>query len=127
MSLKTLLTLAVAAVFLGVAGLSNTAVAGYNRGGHLMNGNECDADELTCQDDNVLYDNGDGNGGEDVDGNTLPSEDDSADVDPLEPDEDAAADAEEAAAEAEAEAAEAAAEAAEAEAEAAADAAEASD
>lgn len=89
-----------AVVFLGVAGLSSSVDAGVNRGGHEMNGNECDFDAATCQDDNVLYDNGDGNGGEDVNGYTEPDEE--GDVDPMEPDddEDAAKDAAEAEAEA---------------------------
>ena len=91
MSYKSILTLTVAVVFLGVAGLSNSAVAW---------------DPL-----NSPYNNGKGNGGEDVNGDYVASE--VGDWDPAELDVDAAADAAEAAADAAEDAADAAEDAAE--------------
>ena len=57
MTLKSLLT---------VAGLSSSAVAEFSRGGHDMTG--AGAEEGETPMDDVLYDNGGGNGGEDVNG-----------------------------------------------------------
>ncbi len=93
MTYKSILSLAIAAAFLGTVGLSSPASAGavkgegygYNRGGHYIGDKEADEDGYLAV-DNVLYDHGDGNGGEDLDGYEVPDE--VADYDPEEADTD---------------------------------------
>ncbi len=85
MSYKSILTLTVAVVFLGVAGLSGSVFADeheYNRGGHYMGDKLVDEDDGMRPGDNVAYDNGDGNDGENEAGEWV----DTDVTDPCDPD-----------------------------------------
>ena len=95
MSYKSIVSLAIAAAFLAAAGLSGPVLADHggthlNRGGHDMTNKyeidqaDIDKGESGYAWENVAYDDGQGNGGEDVDGYYVASETD--DEDPVDSD-----------------------------------------
>ncbi len=97
MTYKSILSLAIAAAFMGTAGLSSPVLADhvdgdgallahyFNRGGHDMTfKDEIDEGEVGYARANVAYDNGGGNGGEDAAGNYV--EDEVEDYDPVDAD-----------------------------------------